>query len=354
MKTTLSNIEQICLMHNSILEMEYDVLYKMPSTMNVETPDGYKPVLGFYKKSGKEAFVKLEDGSVIEGIDKHLLKIPNAINEIKNLKVGDLVSTINGDKIVIELNITDNIIDVYDLSVDSDDHLYVTANGVIHHNTGKTQTVEDTLEELGYSDGNGYFKITGSASPAAVYETLYKNRKEIVFFDDCDGALDSQDGRNLIKAATDTKKVRKVSWMKKGGNYYDPAFEEEPEEPEDGGDEGGSLPRYFDFTGKVVFISNLGMHKLDPDGALKTRGFMIELNPTNMELLDFMQLIYDKVAILEPGNVLPKEKRKEVIEALKPIIAKKAEGTVNLRLLVRALNMAATGLDGWERLLKYA
>ncbi len=218
--------------------------------------------------------------------------------------------------------------------------------------TGKTQTVEDTLQEQGLSDGEGYFKVTGSASPAAIYETLYKNKKGVILFDDCDGALDTQDGRNLIKAATDTKNVRKVSWLKKSKAYYDPSLEGDHDE--DGDDDiGERLPTYFDFAGKVVFISNLSMRKLDPDGALKTRGMMTELNPSNHEMYQFMELIYDKVR-LSGTNELSKGKRKEVVLELRHIIADSPEGTVNLRLLVRALNLAATGLPDWQRMLKYA
>lgn len=219
---------------------------------------------------------------------------------------------------------------------------------------GKTQTIEDTLSELGKTDGNGYFKVTSSASPAAVYEILYRNRKELVLFDDCDGALDSQDGRNLIKAATDTKHIRKVSWAKKGMNYYDPAFEEEPDD-EDSID--SRLPRYFEFAGKVIFISNLSINKLDPDGALRTRAMMIELNPTNKDIYEFMGIIYDKIVIRdEEGQVrhMPQAKRREVLMKLKDMIEKKAEYTVDLRFFVRALCLAGTGLDGWERMLRYS
>lgn len=220
--------------------------------------------------------------------------------------------------------------------------------------TGKTQTVEDTLQELGMSDGSGYFKVTGSASPAAIYETLYKNKKGVILFDDCDGALDSQDGRNLIKAATDTKNVRKVSWLKKSKSYYDPDTEgDQGDDDSESDDIGDRLPRYFDFSGKVVFISNLNMRKLDPDGALKTRGMMIEMNPTNMEMYEYMSLIYNKVR-LSGTNELSKEKRHEVVLTLRDIIVKSPKETINLRLLVRALNLAATGLPDWARMLRYS
>lgn len=355
MKTTFNNIEKICLEFNSIPGMEYGVLYKMPPTMKIETPNGFKQVKGFIKKNGKEAKVTLVNGSIIHAIGAHLVSTSEGIKSIYDLDQDSKINTTHGLIDIEKIELFDNMIDVFDLSVDSDDQLYVTANGIIHHNTGKTQTVEDTLEELGLTDGSGYFKVTGSASPSAVYETLYKNRRGVILFDDCDGALDSQDGRNLIKAATDTKSVRKVSWMKKSKAYYDPAYEAEPEDEEGNGDGDidDRLPRYFDFMGKVIFISNLSMRKLDPDGALKTRGMMIELNPTNMEMYQFMELIYNKVK-LAGENELSMEKRKEVVHTLRDIISKAPEMSVNLRLLVRALNLAATGLPDWSRMLRYA
>ena len=64
--------------------------------------------------------------------------------------------------------------------------LFVAGKG----GTGKTQTVEDVLQANGLSDGKGFIKITGSASPIGIYTALYKNRDDIILFDDCDGALE--------------------------------------------------------------------------------------------------------------------------------------------------------------------
>jgi len=231
--------------------------------------------------------------------------------------------------------------------------LFVAGRG----GTGKTQTVEDALAAAGLTDGGGYFKITGSASPIGIYAMLYKHRNGIVLFDDCDGALESQDGRNIIKAATDTKKIRKIAWGKKTSGMYDPDSRPDKDDadadPAEGDDEAiddiddDQIPKYFNFTGRVIFISNLPLNKLDPDGALRTRAFVISIDPTPAEIFARMNEIVDDIK-LEAGTLSPKE-RQHVLAVVKT--SRRAKDA-SLRTLVRALNLAASGAPNWEKLVE--
>lgn len=216
--------------------------------------------------------------------------------------------------------------------------------------TGKTETTERTLKEFGKTDGDGYIKVAGSATPAGIYRILFKHRKDTILFDDCDSALQDQEGRNLFKAAPDTKRVRKISWLKGGKSYVDPDdYDWDAEEP------GDELPRSFEFTGQIIFISNLKLDKLDPDGALRTRGYIINIDPTNEEIYDFMVKICDKIP-LEVDYPLSHEDRVEVIEIIKS--RKIPEKSANLRTLVRGLNTRAGvektggGKDQWMKFVK--
>jgi hypothetical protein len=181
-------------------------------------------------------------------------------------------------------------------------------------------------------DGAGYFKNTGSASAAGLYSLLFRYKDKIIFFDDSDDALGDQEARNLLKAATDTKKIRKLVWNKMGKNVAD---------PDDMTDEeildAGLIPRYFEFTGKVIFISNLPLNKLDPDGALRTRAFIINIDPTEAEIYDFMDKIVGKIT-LEDGLQLDDKARKHVVDLLRK---GKSKQSANLRKLSRGLNMSA-------------
>jgi hypothetical protein len=271
--------------------------------------------------------------------------IPTDGNKIHvyNMNVGDKIKTVSGGfDIVKSIRITDEKMIAYDLSVESDEQIYVTADGIQHHNTGKTQTVEKVLHAHGLSDGQGYFKNTGTASAAGVYTLLYHNRHNIIVFDDSDGALADQDARNLIKAATDTKKKRKLVWNKKSSFIFNPELED-PEAYEDDLD---MAPKFFDFEGRIIFISNLPLNKLDPDGALRTRAFVINVNPTDEEMYEQMDKILMDIK-LEDGLALNKVERENVLRVVKS----SKSGEVNLRKLVRGLNLAASGAPNWEKLV---
>jgi hypothetical protein len=108
--------------------------------------------------------------------------------------------------------------------------------------------------------------------------------------------------------------------------------------PEDDEEAGDMLPRYFDFKGKIIFISNLKLDKLDPDGALRTRGYIINVDPTDTEVYDYMLKIVDHIT-LDVDFALSAKARREVVDVLRNRKAK--EGTVNLRQLVRGLNTRA-------------
>lgn len=226
--------------------------------------------------------------------------------------------------------------------------------------TGKTYKVEEALGELGLSDGAGYFKNTTSASASGMYKTLYDYRDSIILFDDCDAVFKDQESRNLLKAATDTKHNRKIAWMKNAFWIYkgnpadleknaDEMRDDFGEDPMD--DEDRKYPRFFTFSGRIIFISNLQLDQLDPDGALRTRGFVISINPTTDEMLNFMEKIIDTIK-LEDGLSLDGETRRKVLDVVKGGMN---SDEMNMRKLVRGMNMAAADIPGWESLVsRYA
>jgi hypothetical protein len=213
----------------------------------------------------------------------------------------------------------------------SSNALFVAGRGGI----GKTYNVEDeTLKkELGFEDGKQYFKNTGSTTPAGLYRLFVRYHDRILFFDDSDSTLDSQEARNLMKAATDTKAVRKIVWSKAGANVVEP---DEYESIEDMLND-DKIPRYIEFTGKVIFISNLKPEKLDPDGAIRTRAFMIDIDPTHMEVFELMRKIVGHMKIKD-GLQLSLEERIKVVDMIENGTSKQEP---NFRMLQRALDMKA-------------
>jgi len=216
--------------------------------------------------------------------------------------------------------------------------LFVAGRG----GTGKTFVTERTLKKLGLTDGHGFFKQTGSASTVGIYASLYNNRNGIILFDDADGALADQDSRNIIKSASDSRPDRKVAWNKRSSMLYDPDTEEIDDE-EDGITK---FPRYFYFTGKIIFISNLSMAKLDPDGALATRAFLINIDPTDKEMLDHMEKLLPNLKP-DAGHLSDEEK----MEVMTVVRGGSRKDGLSIRKLIRALNLAATGVPNWKQLV---
>ena len=217
--------------------------------------------------------------------------------------------------------------------------LFVTGKG----GTGKTQTVEKALHDEGLSDGDGYVKVTGSASAPGMYSMLYHNRHSIILFDDSDGALADVDARNIIKAATDTKKERKISWGKKSSFIFNPDSPDATKHFNDA----DMAPSEFMFYGRIIFISNLSLDKLDPDGSLRTRSFIVNINPSDDELLSHMTNILHDIK-LEPGLSLTTNEREHVLDVVK----NSKKGGLSIRKLVRALNLCASGERNWVRLVQ--
>jgi len=342
---SLFQLEQLALKEHNIDSLEFGRMYKLKN-VQIETPNGFKDVLGLVRKQGTKAVVEFKSGIIHTCLNTHLF-IGEEGNNIRarDLKIGDKIRSGSSVDEVKAVNCTEEDMIAYDLSVDSLDGIYVTADGIHHHNTGKTQTVERVLEEHGLSDGQGYYKNTGTASGPGVFTLLYHNRKNIVLFDDSDGALADQDARNIIKAATDTKKKRKLSWNKRSSFIYDP---EDKELADELSDDANMAPKYFDFEGRIIFISNLPLNKLDPDGALRTRAFIINVDPTPEEMFEYMgKILYD--IRLEEGLSLTREERLDVLGVVK---TSKRPGDVSLRKLVRALNLAASGASNWRKLVE--
>lgn len=83
--------------------------------------------------TGRE--VKFDNGDSLKAADKHLIFNGETCIFLDSLNVGDSLKKANGETITVtEINTIPDTI-YYDLTVDSETHLYQTANGLVHHNT---------------------------------------------------------------------------------------------------------------------------------------------------------------------------------------------------------------------------
>jgi len=206
--------------------------------------------------------------------------------------------------------------------------------------TGKTYSVLKAVEKEGLVMDKDFAYVSGAVSVAILYRKLFQYRDKLLVFDDADAVFKDENGRNILKAALDTKKVRRVSYMKKSGDLFDPMQFEDNPEGEMEAIEAGLVPSFFDFYGKVIFISNLPKDKADPDGAIRSRSILIDVNPDDATLMERIRTLLPH---LEPIDMDLKSKM-EIFEFMK------RSKDVSMRTFVKAAGFKQAGMKNWERM----
>jgi len=208
--------------------------------------------------------------------------------------------------------------------------------------TGKTYSVEKALADEGLVIDDDFIMVSGAVSTIMMFKKMFQYRTKVLVFDDCDAVFRDENGRNILKAALDTKKVRRISYLKKSGLVFDPKdFEMDPE-GEFNMIENGMVPAYFDFAGRVIFISNLAKDKADPDGAIRSRSILIDVNPDDATIMERIKVL---LPYLEPRDMAMKDKL-EIYEFMK------TANDVSMRTFVKAAGFKDADLPNWKRMTK--
>ena len=310
-------------------------------------------VIGMVIKEVKTITFKTQIEDEFTVGENHLF-ISNGIAKFASeFLVGDVLDSLDGNVTILEINKSDEKSLVYDLEINSGSHLYSDANGLIHHNTGKSFTLGQQLKEKGMTNKEDYVIVKGKATPKALYGELFLNNGKLIVFDDADSVFSNEDSVNILKGALDSSPVRSISW--KSSQTYDPSLFELDGQPGEYDLDAmhskaineGKFPNEFDFDGRVIFISNIPGHQMDT--AIKSRSFNIDVMIKAEDLLNRMETILDKV---DPDLRITSEERKETLDLLKKSINEDDSKEVTLRTLGKALKLRASGSKNWERLVK--
>ena len=189
---------------------------------------------------------------------------------------------------------------------------------------GKTYDVKEALTSMRAN----YKFYSGDISDAALYETLFLHREKLIVFDDIDSVFEGK-AVNILKAILDTFKVRTVTRALKTHFNSDGMSDYEIEQKYE---ETGKLPRQFDFTGQVIFITNLDSKKID--SALISRSLHVDIQLNRDEVLErmrnIMKTLYPKI---------PMEHKEEALMFLDYIVMNyKTKFPLNIRTLIHAIN----------------
>jgi len=216
---------------------------------NTEINGCFPLVKGITKSKDGSYFVKVKvtdsDEKVFAGRDACRIKIENQdqVTEVEGSANKKLVETDEQgmDRIKERFEILDEMTNA-------------TLDGIVRGmvvtgppGVGKTFGVEQVLEKDSLFDMMAdkplrHTFVKGAMSAIGLYSTLYKysDSKSIVVLDDCDTILFNEDALNILKAALDSGKKRKISWNS-DSNFL----------------RREGVPGEFEFNGSVIFITNL-------------------------------------------------------------------------------------------------
>lgn len=206
---------------------------------------------------------------------------------------------------------------------------------------GKTYTVLQTLEKCGLEDmtevlaaaeegdviDNAFVTVKGYSTAKGLYRTLYENNDRVIVFDDCDSILKDAVALNILKGALDSYDRRFISWNS------------EMKETDD-------LPRSFEFTGQIIFISNMEADNIDQ--AVRSRSMMIDLSMTEDQKIDRMAHIAEGEGFLPTYSL---EHKRDALELLREIKHEVKE--MSLRTLISVTKIRAANGDDWKDLATY-
>jgi hypothetical protein len=163
-----------------------------------------------------------------------------------------------------------------------------------------------------------FTQIKGYSTAKGLYRTLFENNNSIIVFDDCDSVLKDPVALNLLKGALDSYGKRIISW--------NADMREE------------DLPKSFEFTGRVIFISNMTQDGIDQ--AIRSRSMMIDLTMTTDQKLDRMGFIANS------PEFMPEYDAKVKSDALALITEIKDEcKEISLRTLIAVCKIRASNKD---------
>lgn len=207
---------------------------------------------------------------------------------------------------------------------------------------GKSFGVEQVLEKNSLFDKIAGKKLRfgiekGAASAIGLYKLLYNyaDAGNVLVLDDCDTVLYDETSLNLLKAALDSSKKRRLSW-----NTDSSLLRRE------------GIPDSFEFKGSVIFITNLRFDKVrgkikDHLDAIMSRCHYLDLtmDTAREKLLRVKQIVAD--GMLEDYK-FTKAEQDEIVDFMIDNQARLRE--VSLRMCTKIADLRQSQSDRWMRM----
>ena len=209
---------------------------------------------------------------------------------------------------------------------------------------GKSYGVEFELEKSGLFDKISgkkikYEVVKGAMTPIGLYCTLYRHSdaNNVLVFDDCDSVFQDELALNILKAALDSGKKRKIHW-----NSDSAMLRRE------------GVPDMFDFKGGCIFITNLKFDNLkskkmqDHLEALQSRCHFLDLTLNTMrdKFLRIKQ-IFRQGQLFKDYDFSP-EQGEEILAFMDTNKDRLRE--MSLRMALKLADLTKVSQDNWKAL----
>jgi nitrogen regulatory protein PII len=209
---------------------------------------------------------------------------------------------------------------------------------------GKSYGVVTTLEQQNLFQDianrkRKYEVVKGAMTALGLYAKLYEysDKGNVVVFDDCDSVLMDDLSLNILKAALDSGKKRKIFWNADSNKLRN---------------EG--IPDSFEFKGSACFITNIKFENVkskrlqDHLEALMSRAHYVDLTLDTMrdKLLRIKQIA--RTGNLFDGYKFTKDEEEEIIEFMTTQPDRFRE--MSLRMALKLADLKKISADNWKQL----
>lgn len=207
---------------------------------------------------------------------------------------------------------------------------------------GKSYTVNKVLNEV--NDGEyGYVFHRGYLKATHLFRLLWENRNagQVIVLDDCDIWHD-ETSLNMLKAALELKTTRRIGWGSEK-EFLD--------------EDGEVIPRYFDYEGSIIFLTNLAIHDLIAAGgknaphltAIDSRSLVLDLGiKTKREYMIKIKQTVEAGMLRDKG--LNEREEQLILEFMEENINKLRE--LSLRMAEKIASLYLLDNTKWKTLAK--
>jgi hypothetical protein len=203
---------------------------------------------------------------------------------------------------------------------------------------GKSYGVNKILQDV--NDGEyGYVFHRGYLKGSHLFRMLWENRfpGQVIVLDDVD-IWEDQQTLNLLKAALELKSIRRIGWGS------EKIFEDQ---------DGEEIPRYFDYEGSIIFLTNLKIREMIEAGtknsahlsAIESRSLVLDMkiNSKREYLIKIKQTVEGGMLQVQGFNIY---EEKEIMEFFETNLDNFYE--ISLRMVEKIAKLYRAIPNGWQ------